>query len=85
MTTAIIEFENAAVRLVGCMHPHDNRIVPNRASPLRVEGRIELVLCELCGSATRDDGRTWKAPMLVEALAESTNSLAIERARTGSR
>lgn len=80
-TTSHLDFENAAVRLVGCMHPSAARLIPNRTRLGQgMASGDTVVICELCGSATRDDGRTWKSPVLVQTLAEATNALSVERA-----
>jgi hypothetical protein len=72
----VSELEHAAATLVMCMHPHKSRVIPNRATP----GSLALcVLCELCGSTSWDDGRTWKAPESIKAL---NDALSAGRAKT---
>jgi hypothetical protein len=68
-TALELEFENAVVHLVGCIHPLDARSVPN--------------ICVDCGSLSRDGGHTWTAPVLVQVLADATNALGTERAGAG--
>src|ERR1700679_4024745 len=71
---ATIDLENAVVRLVGCMHPAVAVCVP--------EMDMDLLLCDLCGAATRDRGTTWVLPGAVQALADASNALAVERTRS---
>jgi len=62
--TASLELTAAA--LAACLHPSEVRLTA-------VRGQV-FVICELCGAASRDNGRSWKWPRLVEALTQAVRS-----------
>jgi hypothetical protein len=57
--------ELTAQALATCEHPSNSRLTVTR-----LDYGSPLLICKLCGAATRNYGDTWELPRLVEKLAE---------------